>query len=80
MSSKASDSVEKLDFGEQDQGTYVKPTLAAVPEDAELKTARNPAFAAALVQGRTDPFSRNAFVIYACAYYVFSFSANQYTE
>ncbi|KAL5478685.1 hypothetical protein ACEPAI_1962 [Sanghuangporus weigelae] len=68
MSSRASESInsiEKLKFDEPE--AYIKPSLAAVPEDAELKEAHNPAFAAALVQGRTDPFSRNAFVIYACS-------------
>ena len=35
-------------------------------KDAEVKEARNAAFAAAVSAGGTDPWSKAAFVIYAC--------------
>lgn len=37
-------------------------------DHAKVKEARNAAFAAAVERGGTDPWSKSAFVIYACAF------------
>lgn len=71
----SSSSEEKVDIVKDE--IYVPPSVLKVegsaPDTVELdhakvKEARNAAFAAAVERGGTDPWSKSAFVIYACAF------------
>lgn len=68
-------SEEKVDIVKDD--SYVPPSVLKVEgstsetvelDHATVKEARNAAFAAAVERGGTDPWSKSAFVIYACAF------------
>ena len=40
-------------------------------KDEKIKEARNVTFAAAVATGGTDPFSKAAFIVYACSCIIF---------
>lgn len=71
----SSSSEEKVDILKDE--IFVPPSVLKVEgstsetvelEHAKVKGARNAAFAAAVERGGTDPWSKSAFVIYACAF------------
>lgn len=70
----SSSSEEKVDIVKDE--IYVPPSVLKVEgsaptvelDHAKVKEARNAAFAAAVERGGTDPWSKSAFVIYACAF------------